>query len=198
VYAFESGGSLVEGSALLSAADADTIIDGLGSGAQTGEVLALVEDVTGDGLVDLLVGAPGRNLEGTKRGAAYLVSTMVTGSIDAVAAAEFRGAEDSADFAMALAATGVLDEAGTHGIAIGAPLHEGRGAVHVYGAPFEGSITADMALGSVTGIAPGDGFGTALIGGVDYDGDGMFDLITSAATANSGSGEVLILLGGAL
>jgi hypothetical protein len=198
VYVFQSGLPIAESGEVWSAADADEVFDGLGSGAQTGEALELVEDVTGDGLADLLVGAPGRNLEGTKRGAVYLISTMVSGSIDAVSVAEFRGAVDNADFGVALAATGALDEAGTLGIAVGAPRHDNRGAVHVYGAPFEGQITADMALGSVSGLAAGDGFGTALIGGVDYDGDGMFDLITSAATTNAGKGEVLILLGGAL
>jgi len=198
VYGFESGQPISEAGELWSAESADVIIDGTGIGAQTGEELQMIEDVTGDGLADLLVGAPGRNLEGTKRGAVYLVSDLVSGSIDEIAMAQFHGAVDNAGFGQSLAGTGPLDGAGTLGIAIGAPTHDNRGAIHVYGAPFEDSITADMALGSVMGVGAGDGFGTALVGGVDYDGDGMFDLITSAATANGGQGQVLILLGGAL
>ncbi len=198
VYGFESGLSIDAGGVVLWAAEADVTISGLGSGAQTGEAMTMLDDVTGDGLADLLVGAPGRNLEGVGRGAAYLLSALATGGIGEIAQAEFRGPEDNARFGAALAGMGALDAEGTQGIAIGAPAHAATGAVHVYGGPFEGSITADMAIGMVTGVAEGDGFGSALIGGVDYDGDGMFDLTVGSPTANAGRGEVRILLGGAL
>jgi len=199
VYGFESGKLLDGGGGLWPAEDYDVKLRGVGNRAMTGEALKVIDDVTGDGKPDLLVGAPERNLEGDKFGAAYLVSApLVTADIDSIAVAEFRGASDTSGFGSALAGTNVLDEDDTLGIAIGAPGHDNRGAVHLYAAPFEGSITTDMAWGTVTGVAEDDGLGAALIGGVDYDRDGMFDLIVGAALPDGGKGQVLILLGGDL
>ena len=55
------------------ASDADVILD-VRNGAMTGEGLRFTEDVDGDGLGDVLVGAPRRNLDGVQRGAAYLLT----------------------------------------------------------------------------------------------------------------------------
>jgi len=196
LYGFESG-PLEEGGNVWSAGDADVLVDGLGSGSMTGDALRYTEDVDGDGLGDLLVGAPRRNLEGVQRGAAYLVSTLTSAGIGDIAAAEFRGSVDNAHFGSAVTALGSMDTTETQGIAIGAPAAT-SGAVYVFSGPFEGSIGQDAATGVVAGLNSGDSFGTALVGGVDFDEDGISDLLVGSPGADSSKGRVYVLLGGGM
>ena len=64
--------------------------------------------------------------------------------------------------------------------------------------PFEGSIDQAAAEGIVVGEAIGDGFGTALVGDLDFDDDGQSDLVVGAPGAADGKGRTYLLLGGGM
>ena len=197
LYGFESGQPIDAGGSAWVASDADVIVEGLGNGAMTGEGLRYTQDIDGDGLGDLLVGAPRRNLDGVQRGAAYLVTALATGGIGDVADAEFRGQVDNAHFGADLAALSGIGSADEAGIAVGAP-DALAGTVYVFTGSFSGSINQSDAAGVISGEEIGDGFGTALQGDLDYDDDGQPDLIVGAPGAQSGKGRTYLLLGGGM
>ncbi len=194
VYGFSS--TTLSGDTL-EATDADVIIAGTGSGARTGETVVFAGDIDGDGLDDLLIGAPERNLSGTDRGAAYLVTNFATNDIVTASAAEFNGSEDAANFGLSLANMGEVEGAGPV-IAIGAPDTAAGGTVFLFGGELSGTFTTDDAVGFIHGDAEGDGAGAALIGNVDFDGDGRLDLIVGADGSAARAGQAAIFLGGGL
>jgi len=196
LYGFESGVPL---SGDVTADDADIVIEGVGNGSRTGEALARVDDLDGDGLDDLLVGAPERNLTvtGARRGAAYLLTEMGSGSITDVATLELNGLVDTAHFGTALASTGDVDGSGP-GIAVGAPRADG-GKVFLFPGGLTGTVTTDEAIGVISGDDLDDGVGTALVGNIDYDGDGLLDLVVGADGKDSAeAGSAAVFLGGGL
>jgi len=193
VYGFESETEL---SGDITASDADIVIVGAGAQSRTGETLEMIGDVDDDGLDDFLVAAPERNLDGVKRGAVYVLSAMGSGEITAVASAELHGLIDDGRFGLAMTGIGDADGSGA-GIAIGAP-GEGRGKVFMFSGGLAGVYTSDDAIGRVVGEAFGGGLGSALVGNIDYDDDGLLDLIVGADGGDSGAGEVVVFLGGGL
>ena len=179
------------------ASDADVVIGGTGAAARTGELVTSAGDVNGDGLDDILVGAPDRNLGGTKRGAAYLLTDVRSGEVVSVATAEFNGTENNAKFGQSAAVIGDVDGEGI-GVAVGAPKASAGGAVFLFGGPLSGIYVQGDARGMITGDAAGDGVGAAVIGDIDYDGDGLLDLVVGADAAGSGAGRAAIFFGGGL
>ena len=194
VYGFFAS-SLEDGA--YQAADADIILSGAGASARTGEAVVSAGDVDGDGLDDLLVGAPDRNLGGTKRGAAYLLTNVISGEITAVATAEFNSTEDNAKFGHSASVTGDIDGDGV-GVAVGAPKASGGGAVYLFGGELSGVYTQADARGVITGDGASDGTGAAVVGNIDYDGDGLLDIVVGADASGSGTGRAAIFLGGGL
>jgi hypothetical protein len=193
VYGFDSGTALAGD---WNGADADRIISGVGPGARTGDALMTPGDLNGDGVDDLLVGAPMRNLWGSRRGAAYLVTDFSSGSIDEVASLELDGLIDNGHFGSALSGTGDVDGSGP-GIAVGAP-NAGAGAVFLFPGGLTGVETTDAAIGRIDGLVAGDRLGSAVLGDLDYDEDGRVDLIVGAESALGGLGEAVVFLGGGL
>lgn len=193
VYGFDSGTELVGD---WSAADADRMISGVGPGARAGDSLMAPGDLNGDGVGDLLVGSPLRNLWGTRRGAAYLVTNFTSGDIDEVASLELDGLTDFGHFGSTLAGTGDVDGSGP-GIAVGAP-NAGAGAVFLFPGGSTGVETTEAAIGRIDGLVAGDRLGSAVLGDLDYDGDGLIDLIVGAESALDGLGEAVVFLGGGL
>ncbi len=204
VYVFDSSLLADDGSGMemeFTADEADFIITGVGAGARTGEFLYGPGDINEDGTPDLLVSAPERNLDGTKRGAVYLITELANADITDIAAVEFRGLDNNASFGASLAGTGDVSGAGAQGVAIGAP-GSGAGAVFLYAGPFtEGSYTQDDADAQFLGSSSGDKLGSSLLGNLDYDGDGQLDILIGAEgadTSDSNVGMVYVLLGGGL
>jgi hypothetical protein len=193
IYGFASGATL---SGDLSAADADLIITGVGLNSRTGETIEFASDVDGDGLDDLLVSAPHRNLEGVKRGAAYVITEPIDGEITTVALVELQGLLDDGYFGQSLTVLGDVDGSGV-GIAVGAP-NAGNGRAFMFGGGLSGVYTSDDAIGMVRGAEFSGGVGSALIGNIDYDADGLLDLIVGADGNGLGDGEVVVFLGGGL
>ncbi len=154
-------------------------------------------DVNSDGYDDIILGAPGSQLNGTDSGAAYLVLGPTSGTIDLANADATLLGEDGGDWAgSSVSGAGDVNADGYDDVLIGAPsvyvdapgmgLYSGRAYV-VFG-PISGTVDlsdADVMLlsedgGSTTGNAVseagdvnGDGYDDILVGASSYDSPGM-------------------------
>lgn len=173
-------------------------------------------DIDGDGRADVIVGAPGTDIDGTDEGRAFVVFGKSDG--DTVALADVLGG--TGGFAIDGAAPG--DEAGTSVAHAGDVNGDGLADV-VVGAPGADAITDDegrafVVFGKADGDpvslatleADGNGFviegvgvndraGHAVAGSVDVNGDGLDDVIVGAPLADVGgilnAGRAWVVLG---
>jgi len=150
---------------------------------QAGYAVAGGGDVDGDGLDDLLIGAPFNDDGGTSAGQAYVVLGRETAwSQDAPltwAAGSFTGELTNDQAGVAVTMAGDVDGDGLDDLLIGAPYASGASAYLVLGraggwSPQESLAGADASfVGSdASGLA-----GWALSGAGDVDGDGYDDLL---------------------
>ena len=220
VYLFQ-GGSIVSdipasAAAMVASADA---------GSRFGTALATL-DADGDGIDDMLVGAPADGTMGSDVGAAYLLGGGTSGIVDVTADADgvvygplsvLAGAPSGANTAPSGGSAvggGDVNGDGYDDLIIAAEGDDSGtvngGAVYiVYGdsAATAGglSITSDDADVAIAGESDGDGLASA-INTEDLDGDGADDLILSATaydvatstTLDSDAGRVYLIQGGAL
>jgi hypothetical protein len=173
----------------LAPADTDAQLAAASPEDRAGAAVAAAGDVNGDGLADLLVGAPGEGSGGGGAGAAYLVLGPVEGQLRLDRAdAVFVGEADGDGAGGALAAAGDLDCDGLGEVLIGAPgsgkSGEGAGAAYVLYAPLQGTIDLGFADTQLSGAA-GDGAGALLAPGGDLDGDGLGELWVAAPGAGA-------------
>lgn len=178
---------------------ADAALYGDLPGQFVGTSLAGGADVSGDGIADLAVGAPGYDAGSGDEGAIYVVHGPFSGS--------------SLLFSSDLTVSGVVGDRGLGGGALALGDVTGDGAADVIGsAPgdaavasnagavwvFSGSLTGTQAVGAATVALLGNNvdeeFGTSLAVG-DTDGDGRMDLLVGAPGADSGTGSVDVFLG---
>ena len=178
--------------------DADARLSGGAAGDHAGAAVAALGDVDGDGLPDLLVGAPGLDPSPdlVDAGGAYLVRGPALGDT-ALADAHCTLLGDAAGQAAGttVAALGDLDGAGRGDAAIGGSAAADRAWVLL--APFAGTIALTYAEITVVGGAM-DAPGHGLAGGADADGDGAPDLLVGspgADGAGSGAGGVALVRG---
>src|SRR5258705_1572156 len=142
-----------------------------------GESIAGAGDVNGDGIPDILVGAPmyGNNYN---EGMVYLRSGRDGSFLRATS-----GVVPHSRFGAAIAPVGDLDHDGVIDFLVGAPRDDTTG-------PFAGSawlVSGRFAstLRVFRGQA-GEEFGSFVSGGVDADGDGVPDLAVGAPSAGAG------------
>jgi len=160
-----------------SGADGAVLLDLVGGGADPwdgfGAALAPLADRDGDGVPELLVGAP--SLSDTAPGSAFIRSGA-TGAV----LASYVGAAPGDRFGAAVAEAGDVDGDGTPDVLIGAP-HGGYAQVR------------SGADGGVLLALPGSGedFGAAVAPAGDHNGDGRADL----AVATPGLARVDVLSG---
>lgn len=146
-------------------------------------------DWTGDGYLDLVVGARRALVEGTPKGMVRI--------FDGRSGAEILGLEgdlDHGDMGAAVARVGDLDRDGKDDLAVGAPGEaDDRGSVYIFAA---GSGHLVRRFG---GRAAGDLFGWAIAGIDDVDRDGIHDVAVGAPGRDArgpGAGEISLLSGG--
>ena len=209
-------GPLSEAS-LLMASEADIVLTGEGSvpgdlygstGDRFGQALEL-GDVDGDGTLDILVGAPGTDLEpGTSaeledagRAYVFLGGGSLTSRGASAADVVLSGSVDSGAFGSAVCLVD-LDADSYADVAVAAevesPLLYLGGHVHVFRGAGLSDSSADASDLRYRAEDGGDEFGTALACG-DINGDGAADLVVGAPytdTLGSATGRVYVFLGG--
>ena len=141
-------------------------------------------DFDGDGLDDIIVGAPG---SASHAGAAYLVSGPTRGELGlGDVTTQVMGEQEGLWLGEVIASALDVVEVGGHGLALGVPFDPGRdhaGAAYVFLGPLSGVLTTGQADLTIHGERYADWAGYALAGGADLTGDGAADLLVSAPYA---------------
>ena len=214
VYAF-FGASQLRGVVDLAATHPDLTIYAARAFDELGVSLA-AGDLNGDGLRDLIVGAPRAGQE-ARHGQAYVFSggPGLTGSRDVAQVQQdvtLQGTDSGDRFGAALAAAD-LDGDGLAEVIAGAERGDGPdnqrqddGEVYVVRGSSALPATLEMAGGAYDAIVFGERGGDtsgASLATTDWDGDGHFDLLVSAPLADgpsdrSDSGAVYVIRGTSL
>ena len=172
----------------------------LPAGSQFGSSLAAPGDFDGDGVVDLLVGAPAQAGGRGERGGLWLLLLQSDGTVKearpiAREDGSLRSIANRGDrFASALALLGERNDDGFRLLAVGAPGAEcdGRrsGCVWLLRLDANGVVRAEMRVDAARGFAgrleAGDEFGCALAALGDVDRDGGCDLVVGAGGDDAG------------
>jgi hypothetical protein len=178
-----------------------------------GRGVASLGDVDGDGVSDVAVGASGDFTGGTGAGAVYILFFRANHTVKGFAkvandaGAAFSASPASDAFGTAVASVGDVNGDGVPDLAVGAPGDGTGGAntgaafvvfLSLGGAPLPGVAAARLgsAASSSSGLggslSAGDGFGSALCGLGDLDGDGVPDLAVGASgTQNAGGAKAV-------
>jgi len=172
------------GSSLSGAKDAPTgaalTIKGSSGSDLVGEGAAALGDLDGDGVVDLVVSAPGAGEVALYYGAADLSGTLKVSAADVLISG---GA--AADFGLAISVADVTAD-GVDDLLIGAPDGAdasgggGPGEAYVFEIGAGASMDTGDARARLEGEVDGDAFGGGVLAGQDIDGDGQGDLLIAA------------------
>ena len=160
-----------------------------------------IGDVNGDGIDDLVVGAPGSDLNGTNSGAAFVVygqsgglATLNLASLTAAQGFRIIGPAAGITLGFAVSEAGDVNGDGVRDLIVGASSAEGgKGATYVvYGKTGAHEDVALASLGTqagfkIVGAAKGDGAGYSVSGAGDVNGDGIDDLLVGT-TGTDGNG----------
>jgi hypothetical protein len=153
------------------------VLNGVAPGDRFGTALAAVGDQNGDGLADLLVGAPRMDVGVPNNGAARLYSGATFALLTTLP-----GTASGDEFGRALTDAGDLDGDGQQDLLIGAPRQDGVGLESGQVVALAGGGFA--VLHSWTGAAAGDQLGSAVAGIGDVDGDGTPDVAIGSPLAD--------------
>ncbi|TAH34340.1 MAG: hypothetical protein EYC70_15445 [Planctomycetota bacterium] len=143
------------------------------AGDELGFVVAGVGDINGDGVPDLLVGAPNDDRGGADSGSAFLYSGATGAPIRI-----FAGGSAGDHFGWSAAGCGDLDRDGVPDFAVGAPDDDPRGASSGSVTLFSGATLS--ALYTRPGDAAGDGLGWSVAGIGDPFGTGVLRVAAGA------------------
>ena len=188
-------------------------IDGASDLDQAGTAVAGAGDVNGDGLADILIGAPSTDENGTNSGSAYVVfgrQATTTVNLAALGTRGFRmnGAQTFDAAGKALASAGDVNLDGRPDILVGAPFADNRGRAEsgsVY-VVFGQEGTADIELGAlgrggfrIDGAASSHGAGESIAPAGDLNEDRRPDILVGVSgAANNGraaSGSAYVVFG---
>jgi hypothetical protein len=152
-----------------------------GDASLFGHAVAVAGDLNGNGLADLAVGAPQYLVAGEKAGAVFVYYGSMEG-LPPLAAWTAPGAQSGDRFGQAVAGAGDVDGDGYADLLVGASQasneYEREGAAYLYRGSAGGLKTAASWL--AYGGKVGTGWGMALAGAGDLDGDGFADVVVGA------------------
>ena len=174
----------------LVASDANARVD-LDKTVELGVAVAGGGDLTGDGVADALLGAPGND------GGAFVVSGDSTGEVNPWGSFDLKG--NGAERAGEAVAAGDVDGDGVVDALVGAPSHgfpNEVGAVYQVHGPVP-SLGLDLEWdhdGLVVGVYPGSRAGAAVDLADDFDGDGLADVVIGAPGADGQRGAAYVIL----
>lgn len=167
---------------------------GTASDSQLGYAVAGAGDVNGDGLSDIIAGAPNHS---GKAGLAYLiygqVANLTAGSVANTGAVEFSG-ENSNDYAGYSLSSNDLNGDHFSDLIIGAYRNDSggsnTGAVYIVYGQVNALTDADLSTKPrLTGEANNDRAGIAVAGAGDMNGDGFGDLMIGSIYNDEGAVE---------
>jgi hypothetical protein len=150
-----------------------------------------VGDVDGDGLEDLMMGAPAWEPPSMSYvGAAYLVLGGTQGNLDLfLAHARIQGEDEAVAVGSGVGAAGDLDGDGFDDVLVGSAgdptWGAGAGMAYLFYGPFSGTHPVSDADASFIPAEPGGVLGRAMLGGADFTGDGALDLWLGVEGANT-------------
>ena len=186
-----------------AAATAFPTLSGAAAGDNFGYDLDGTGDVDGDGIDDLLVGAPAVDVSGaSSAGAAYLFHGPLTTSAVASDGVAFEGTTSGSYVGYAVSIGGDVDGDGFDDILVGATGADTGAGSHVGGAFLvHGPATAGGSIAAVADAALGAPMSGAYCGRSvsaegDVDGDGRADILVSCEYASvlaSGGGAAYLL-----
>jgi FG-GAP repeat protein len=171
------------------------------TGSMTGFAVSAAGDINGDGLADVVIGAPEYEVAPNSLGRVYLVfgkkdqEAVLLGNV-ALGQGGFSitGTENRGDFGMAVSAGGDLNGDGLSDVIVGAPNSEGNSyrsgiSYAIFGKTNTLPILLDSVLGGLTGFAffgdqASDHSGLSVSGGGDLNGDGLDDVLIGASDAS--------------
>lgn len=173
----------------------------LDDGDNFGFAVTSVDDIDGDYVDDIVVGAPGDDDGGTDRGAVWILFMNANGTVKSHRKisdtdGNFSGILDNDDnFGSSVAGLGDMDGDHIPDIAVGAINDDdggtNKGAVWILFLNSNGTVKSHQKIsdtgGGFTGIlASYDLFGTSVSAGGDIDGDNVTDIIVGASKDNDG------------
>jgi len=178
----------ISGTIDLGLSDARLVGEGI---ADTGRSLDGGQDMDGDMLPDVLIGAPGSDLGGQNSGVAYIVSGLALGDVDlGTSYVRLIGGAAGSQVGESVAFAGDVNGDGYGDVLVSA---HGAGEVLLQYGPLSGDVVLTSPDAVFTEEVAGDLNLCNVAGGEDANGDGFMDLLIGAKQEGTNGSAYLIL-----